>query len=89
VPARTKNIKWVIKSLDVSWSTTPQVHAIAAILAAHVKVGDVVADEDVVAMMEANEDVLATRQGGRKIWNYYKGGSDKGLLTHGNLEKVL
>jgi hypothetical protein len=78
--------RYRLLSFDVKWSTTPQVHAIAAILAANAKVGDVLDEADIVKMMVANEHVLETRQGGKRIWNYYKGRSDRGLMTHGNIE---
>ena len=81
--------KYRLLKLDVSWSTKPQVHAIAAILGAHVKEGDVVDEADIVKMMVANEAVLNTRQGGRRIWDYYKGDHMEGLTAHGNVEKVL
>ena len=73
---------------DVSWSTVPQVHATAAILFANGKVGDVLDEVDIVRMMEANVGVLKTRQGGKKIWNYYKGDHERGLLAHGNIERA-
>jgi len=80
--------KYKLLSFDVGWSTKPQVHAIAAILAAHAKVGEVLDNEAIVEMMEANVGVLGTRQGGRKIWNYYKGDWVEGLTAHGNIEPL-
>lgn len=78
--------KYRLLKFDVSWTTKRQVHAIAAILEAHAKVGDVLDEVDIINMMEANVAVLETRQGGRKVWNYYKGNSDDGLMAHGNIE---
>jgi hypothetical protein len=72
----------------VAWSTKPQVHAIARILEAHAKVGDVLDEAAIVEMMEANVKVLDTRQGGKRIWDYYKGNHAEGLTAHGNVEKV-
>jgi hypothetical protein len=80
--------RYKLLSLDVSWSTKPQVHAIAAILAAHAKPGDVLDEADIVSMMVANEVVLETRQGGKRIWDYYKGNHVEGLAAHSNVEKV-
>ena len=78
--------KYRLLSTDVGWSTTPQVHALMAILGAHVEVGGTIAESDIVAAMEANVGVLATRQGGKRIWDYYKG--KEGLSMHGNVEVV-
>lgn len=80
--------KYRLLTTNVAWSTTPQVHAMMAILEAHVSVGDVVDEEDIVNMMVANETVLKTNQGGKRIWDYYKGNSDKGLAAHGNIERL-
>ena len=81
--------KYRLLSDDVSWSTTPQVHGIMAILKAHVPVGGVISDDDAVAAMVANEKVvLKTRQGGEKILRYYLGNHDRGLMAHKNLEIV-
>lgn len=73
---------------DVSWSTKPQVHAVMGILEAHVRVGDVLDESTIVSAMVANEHVLQTRQGGKRIWDYYKGDHAEGLIAHGNVEKV-
>lgn len=73
---------------DVSWSTKPQVHALMRILAAHVEVGETVYESQIVQMMEENVAVLATRQGGKRIWDYYKGTSNDGLEAHGNVQKL-
>lgn len=80
--------KYKLLRLEVAWSTKPQVHAIARILGAHAKVGDVLDETDIVRMMVANEGVLRTRQGGKRIWDYYKGDHNEGLTAHGNIEKV-
>ena len=80
--------KYKLLSTDVKWSTKPQVHAVMAILAAHLKVGDVVSESDIVRMMEANKGILATRQEPKRIWDYYKGNTCEGLLAHGNVEKI-
>lgn len=73
---------------EVGWSTKPQVHAVMEILKAHIEVGQEVDEEDIVRMMEANRDVLQTRQPPRRIWDYYKGDWSEGLMAHGNVEKV-
>jgi hypothetical protein len=85
-PVVVRSKKYRLLKFDVSWTTKRQVHAIAAILEAHAKVGDVLDEVDIINMMEANVAVLETRQGGRKVWNYYKGNSDDGLMAHGNIE---
>jgi uncharacterized protein YkuJ len=80
--------RYRLLSTEVKWTTKPQVHAIVAILAAHMQVGDVVDEADIVRMMVNNEVVLDTRQGGEKVWKYYKGKHDLGLEAHGNIEEV-
>ncbi len=85
--ARTER-KYVLRKTDVSWSTKPQVHAIMHVLAAHAQPGDVLPESQIIEMMVANEHVLQTRQGGKRIWDYYKGEHNEGLLAHGNLEKI-
>ena len=73
---------------DVSWSTKPQVLALMEILMAHAKVGDVLDESTIVEAMVANEAVLQTRQGGKRIWDYYKGDHAEGLMAHGNVERI-
>ena len=80
--------KYKLLSTDVSWTTKPQVAAIMEILGAHAKVGDVLEEVQIVAAMEANVGVLQTRQGGKRIWDYYKGLHAEGLMMHGNVEVV-
>jgi hypothetical protein len=80
--------RYRLLSDDVSWSTKPQVHAVMAILRAHVEVGGVLDEASIVAAMEANVAVLETRQGGKRIWDYYKGTHCEGLMAHGNVERV-
>lgn len=81
--------RYRLLSTDVSWSTKPQVGAIAAILAAHAKIGDVLQEEHIIQMMEANVGVLQTRQGGKRVWKYYRGNHAEGLEMHGNIVEVL
>ena len=80
--------KYRLLKTEVSWSTTPQVHAIISILGAHAKPGDVLEESHIVNMMIQNEAVLKTTQGGKRIWNYYKGDHSRGLMAHGNVELV-
>ena len=80
--------KYKLLSTDVGWSTKPQVSALMAVLAAHVEVGGVLEESFIVEAMEANVGVLRTRQGGARIWNYYKGSHAEGLTMHGNVEVV-
>ena len=80
--------KYRLLSTDVSWSTKPQVGTLMRILGANAKVGDVLDEEHIVEMMVQNESVLKTKQGGKKIWNYYKGMHFEGLEMHRNVEKV-
>ena len=87
-PVRRSTCKYELLKTDVTWSTIPQVHAIMHIISAHAKPGDVLDEADIIQMMEANVAVLQTRQGGEKIWKYYKGDHDRGLTAHGNLRKV-
>ena len=80
--------RYKLLSDDVSWSTKPQVHAVMSILRAHANVGDVLDESTIVAAMEANVAVLETRQGGKRVWDYYKGTHAEGLRMHGNVEVV-
>ena len=80
--------RYRLLSDDVSWSTKPQVHAVMAILRAHAEVGNVLEESTIVEAMVANERVLETRQGGKRIWDYYKGTHCEGLMAHGNVERV-
>ena len=80
--------RYKLLSDDVSWSTKPQVHAVMSILRAHVEVGGTLDESTIVAAMEANVAVLETHQGGKRIWDYYKGDHAEGLRMHGNVEVV-
>ena len=80
--------RYRLLSDDVSWSTKPQVHAVMSILRAHVEVGGTLDEATIVSAMVANEAVLETRQGGKRIWDYYKGMHAEGLRMHGNVEVV-
>jgi hypothetical protein len=80
--------RYRLLSTDVSWSTKPQVAALMQILAAHMKVGDVLDEATIVQACITNEHVLQTRQGGARIFAYYKGNHAEGLMMHGNLEVV-
>jgi hypothetical protein len=73
---------------EVTWCDIPQVKAIMEIVGAHMEVGDVREESEIVQMLEANPQVLQTRQGARKIFDYYRGNHAKGLEAHGNIEKV-
>ena len=80
--------RYRLLSTDVSWSTKPQVQALMEVLKAHANVGDVLDESTIVEAMVANEAVLETRQGGKRIWDYYKGNHAEGLRMHGNVEVV-
>jgi hypothetical protein len=80
--------KYRLLDTNVGWSSTPQVHAVMAILAAHVAVGEVIDEEKIIEAMVANEVVLDTCQGGKRIWDYYKGSHARGLQAHGNVERL-
>ena len=80
--------RYKLLSDDVSWSTKPQVHAVMSILRSHVEVGGTLDESTIVEAMVANERVLETRQGGKRIWDYYKGNHAEGLRMHGNVEVV-
>ena len=85
VPGRVKYYK--LLNTDVSWTGKPQVHALMQILSAHAQPGDILAETDIIAMMEANEALLNTCQGARRIWKYYRGKHMDGLELHGNIEE--
>jgi hypothetical protein len=80
--------KYVLLKTDVQWSTKPQVHALMDIIVAHANVGETMDEADIVAWCVANEHVLNTCQGGKRIWDYYKGDHVEGLVAHGNIKKV-
>lgn len=80
--------KYQLLKKEVDWSTKPQVHAVMQILTAHMAVGDIVDESDIVAMMVANEELLETKQGGKRIWDYYKGDHNQGLVAHGNVRRI-
>lgn len=73
---------------DVAWSTVPQVHAIMRILKTVANVGQEVDEEQIVAAMRANPEVLGTKQDPKRIWDYYKGNSAEGLQAHGVVERI-
>lgn len=85
---KSSNKKYRLLSTDVGWSTKPQVHALMGILSAHAETGAILDEDHIVDMMVSNENVLQTRQGGRKVWNYYKGDHMEGLMAHGNIERA-
>jgi hypothetical protein len=85
-PVRRSGKRYRFLKDSVDWSSTPQVHAVMEILKTRYKVGDLMEESDIVDLMDENVAVLATKQGGKRIWDYYKGKSDRGLLTHGNIE---
>lgn len=87
-PVQRTGRKYRLLNDEVNWSTTPQVHAIMLILKSLMKVGDVVDEAEIVEAMEKNVDVLNTTQPAKRIWDYYKGKSDKGLQAHGNVEQA-
>lgn len=86
--AKRADKKWKLLSTDISWTTKPQVRALMAIINASMSVGDIVYESDLVAAIIENEAVLNTRQGGKKIWDYYKGNTADGFLEHGNFMLV-
>ena len=88
VPIVRSGRKYRLLKVEAEWSTKPQVHAILQILGAHAKPGDVLDEADIVKMMVENEHVLQTRQGGKRIWDYYKGDHAEGLMAHGNVERI-
>lgn len=88
VPVQRTSRKYKLLKTEVTWSTKPQVLAIMHIIAAHAVPGDVLDEDDIVNMMVANENVLQTRQGGKRIWDYYKGTHNEGLVAHGHFERI-
>jgi hypothetical protein len=80
--------KYKLLKTEVDWSTKPQVHAVMHILSAHLKPGEVADEADIVRMMVENEVILETRQGGKRIWDYYKGDHHEGLVAHGNIQRM-
>ena len=88
VPIVRSGRKYRLLKVEAEWSSKPQVLAILQILGAHAKPGDVLDEADIVKMMVENEHVLQTRQGGKRIWDYYKGDHAEGLMAHGNVERI-
>jgi hypothetical protein len=80
--------RYQLLDTNVSWGTADQIHAIMAIVEAHVKVGEIFEEEAMISALEANSGVLQTTQGARKVWNYYKGNHARGLELHGNIKEV-
>jgi hypothetical protein len=80
--------KYKLLSTNVSWTNKPQVHALMAIISLTMEVGETVYESDILKNVIANEAVLNTVQGGKKIWNYYKGDTADGFIQHGNFEIV-
>jgi hypothetical protein len=87
-PVQRATRKYRLLKTEVTWSTKPQVLAVMHIIAAHAKPGDVLDESDIVNMMVANEHVLNTKQGGKRIWDYYKGNHNEGLVAHGHFERI-
>jgi hypothetical protein len=80
--------RYRLLDVNVSWSSAAQVTAIMSVLEAHVKVGDVFEEEDIIAALDTNPHILVTDQGAKKVWNYYKGNHARGLEAHGNIVAV-
>ena len=80
--------RYRLLNTNVSWSSAGQVAAIMAIVEAHVQVGEVFEEDDIVAALEANPHVLQTSQPAKKVWGYYRGRHERGLELHGNIEEV-
>ena len=87
-PVARAERKYKLLKTDVGWSTKPQVMGIMHIISAHANVGDILDESAIVEMMVANEAILKTKQGGKRIWDYYKGDHNEGLVAHGNMEKI-
>jgi len=87
-PVIRANRQYKLLKTEVEWSTKPQVIALMHIISAHAKPGDVLDEGDIVRMVVENEKILQTRQGGKRIWDYYKGDHNLGLVAHGNLERI-
>jgi hypothetical protein len=83
-------IRYRLMHTRLDWATAHQVHAIVHILinALALKPGDTFTNDEAIAALEANADLLNTRQPVKKVWDFYKGASEKGLLAHGNIEKA-
>jgi hypothetical protein len=84
---RAENVYKIVK-FETGWTKKPQVKAIIEILKKICNVGDEVPESKIVAAMIENEALLRTRQGGKRIWQYYKGDHSDGLTAHGNIAKV-
>jgi len=85
-PVRRAGKRYRLLKVEVDWSTKPQVLALMHIISAHAKPGEVMEEDKILSMLEANEAILNTRQGAKRIWDYYKGDHAQGLVAHGNLE---
>jgi hypothetical protein len=80
--------KYQLLNSNITWTQKPQVHALAAILAAHIPIGGVADEQDIIRAVVANEGLLKTKQGGERIWKYYRGDHAQGLEMHGNIKEV-
>jgi TolA-binding protein len=77
--------KWEIVGFDNlnKWTKKAQVFALADIIKSTFGVGAVVTDADIVQVVEEQVGKkLQTTQTGKRIWDYYKGNSNDGFLTH-------
>jgi hypothetical protein len=88
-PAKQPKIKavqkWEIVGFDNlnKWTKKAQVFALADIIKATFGVGAIVTDADIVQVVEEQVGKkLQTTQTGKRIWDYYKGNSNDGFLTH-------
>ena len=86
---RSYNRYRLLKTVEeLTWTTKPQILMTVRILQENFGVGVAVDEDDIVAAMIANEAALKTRQGGKRIWDYYKGVHMEGLMMHGVIEKA-
>lgn len=76
---------------EVAWATQPQVHGLMSIIKGAFNVGDEIPESKIVELVtdpRVEATILRTKQGGAKIWDYYKGGHERGFIAHGNFEIV-
>lgn len=78
--------RYRLLNANVTWSDRRQVLMLALIMAKLVDGNGEFSEDDMLASIEANADVIGTRQPAKTLWNFYKGSG--GFIEHGNIEKL-
>lgn len=85
-PAMPNTRKYRLIKTDCFWTSKAQVHVLMEIIKSVCKVGEVVAEQEILDAVELNKELLNTRQDSSRVFLYYKGAG--GFLEHGCLVQV-